>query len=217
MSGSIARRIRTRAAALVAVTGSAAILANADTFYVNGSCGNDDWTGTSSVCSAPNGPKLTIQAGMDASVNGDTIMVADGTYTGAGNKNLDFGGRLITLRSENGPTACINECENDGRGFYFHNGESADAVLEGFTIRNGNVGDEQGGGILCESASPTLLNCVLTRNQSREGGGLFSSGGSPTISNCTKYPNMGGRAGRSHRGGHDAGRRGHDLRQRLMR
>ena len=87
MSGSNARRMRTWAAALLAVTAAATMQANADTFYVNGSCGDDAWTGTSSVCSAPNGPKLTIQAGIEASVNGDTVTVSDGTYAGDGNNH----------------------------------------------------------------------------------------------------------------------------------
>ena len=49
MSGSNARRIRTWAATLVAVTGTGTMQANADTLYVNGSCGSDAWTGTSSA------------------------------------------------------------------------------------------------------------------------------------------------------------------------
>ena len=52
MSGPIAR---TWAATLVAVTGAATIQANADTFYVNDSCGNDAWSGASSGCSAESG------------------------------------------------------------------------------------------------------------------------------------------------------------------
>ncbi len=44
----------------------------------------------------------TIQAAMAATVNGDTVLVADGTYTGPGNMNTWFGMRAITVRSENG-------------------------------------------------------------------------------------------------------------------
>ena len=45
MSERNARRMRSWAATLVAVTGAATMQANADTFYVNGSCGDDSWTG----------------------------------------------------------------------------------------------------------------------------------------------------------------------------
>ena len=53
----------------------------------------------------------TIQAGMDAAMNGDEVVVADGIYTGDGNRDLDFGGKLITVRSANGPDNCIIDCE----------------------------------------------------------------------------------------------------------
>ncbi len=45
----------------------------------------------------------TIQAGIDAAILGDTVLVADGTYTGDGNRDIDFGGKGIVLKSENGP------------------------------------------------------------------------------------------------------------------
>lgn len=61
------------------------------------------------------GDYATIQAAVDAAVNGDVVEIADGVYTGAGNKNLDFGGKAITVRSAAGdPTFCIIDCEDGG-------------------------------------------------------------------------------------------------------
>ena len=70
-------------------------------------------------------PFDTIQEGIDAAVNGDTAIVLDGVYTGTGNRDLDFLGKAITLRSANGPAHCIIDCESgpgeEGhRGFYFN-------------------------------------------------------------------------------------------------
>ena len=84
------------------------------------------------------------------------IIVRDGAYTGAGNKNLDFAGKAITLRSENGAASCTIDCEGSGRGFSFTAGETSATVVEGFAIINGNVAD--GGGMYCENASPTVLD-----------------------------------------------------------
>lgn len=82
----------------------------------------------------------TIQAAIDAASNGDTVRVARGTYRGAGNKDLDFRGKAITLESEDGPAYTIIDCEGIGRAFYFHSGESSLSVVNGFTIKNGSPG-----------------------------------------------------------------------------
>lgn len=130
----------------------------------------------------------TIQSAIDAAVPGDTVIVSDGVYTGVGNKNLDFKGKSILVTSMNGPAACIIDCEKNGRAFYFHNNENAQAVVSGFTIKNGLVSGQWpdgGGAIACHSASPLIEGCLFIQNKSYEpGGAIFLSGSSAVIRKC---------------------------------
>lgn len=57
----------------------------------------------------------TIQAGMDAAANGDTVLVAPGTYTGDGNRDLLFPSKGLVVQSESGPRASIIDCEGSRR------------------------------------------------------------------------------------------------------
>jgi len=128
----------------------------------------------------------TIQAAIDDAWDGDVIWVADGTYSGEGNTDIDFTGKAITVRSENGPADCIIDCQLRGRGFDFHNGEGKDSVLDGFTIKSGFAG-RFGGGIKCTASSPTITNCIITGSLAEEcGGGMYNCYSSnPIVSNCT--------------------------------
>jgi len=128
---------------------------------------------TITVCWDGSGDYLTIQEGINAAVDGDTVLVLDGTYTGPGNRDLDFGGKAITVRSENGPDNCIIDCEgrqaDPHRGFFFYSGETTAAVVDGFTIQNGYARSEGecgtiGGGILCMFSNPTIANCTIIGN-----------------------------------------------------
>jgi len=98
---------------------------------------------------------------------------------------LDFGGRAITVKSVGGADKCIIDCENSGRGFYFHSGETSSSVVEGFTIKNGNVGGGEGGGVYCYQSSPTFNNCNISNNRAYYGGGVYCyPNSSPTFNNC---------------------------------
>ena len=135
----------------------------------------------------------TIQDAIDDASDGATIEVADGEYTGEGNVNIDFNGKAITLKSENGPENCIIDCQNTTRGINFHNGEDSNTVLDGFTITNGLVGD-YGGGIRCTASSPKIINCIIKDNSAEEYGGAMSNSynSNPVIINCTFINNSAG-------------------------
>lgn len=135
----------------------------------------------------------TIQAGIDAAVDGDTVLVADGTYTGDGNRDIEFKGKAITVASENGAETCIIDCqgteEENHRGFRFNNREEKDSIVSGFTIKNGSA--EYGGAIACDFSSPTISDCILYRNTSRSHSGGIDCYyyAYATISNCTFIQN----------------------------
>jgi parallel beta-helix repeat protein len=157
------------------------------------------------ICSAPlkariinvPGDSTTIQAGINGCVDGDTVLVADGTYTGEGNCDIDFMGLAIVVMSENGPDVTIIDCEGSvgepHRGFYFHSEEDSSSVLQGFTITNGHV-SYTGGGICCVNSSPTITGNTISGNTAvRSGGGIFLQSSSPTIFKNFIYENRAGR------------------------
>lgn len=138
------------------------------------------------------GNQPTIQSLIDAVENGDTVVVPPGAYFGDGNRDLDFKGKAITVRSidPNDPdvvAATIIVCQGTEavphRGFHFHNNEDANSVLNGLTIHNGY--ESSGGAIYCDNSSPTIINCVLVGNSADWGGGMYCLNCSPTVVNCT--------------------------------
>jgi hypothetical protein len=116
----------------------------------------------------------TIQAAINAAENNDVIIIADGVYTGPGNREIHFLGKAITVQSANGPSSCVVDCNFAGTGFYFDNNETSASALEGIAIRN--IYDNA---ISTVNSSPTISNCVIT-----EYAGISCSGGSPSIIGC---------------------------------
>jgi hypothetical protein len=135
----------------------------------------------------------TIQAAIDAAINDDTVLVADGIYTGIGNRELNFGGRAITVRSSGGASQCIIDIQGSvsthRRGFIFNSGETGASILEGFTIRNGYA--VTGGAVLIENnSSPLIRDCIFHENTARPtenwsgGGAVHIASGGATFINC---------------------------------
>lgn len=175
------------------------------TYYVNGTCGDDAWAGTDPNCVAPNGPFATIQAGIDAATHGDTVIVADGVYTGPGNWELDFLGKAITLKSENGPNNCRIHAHDDVNDTphpiaKFVSGEDPNTVVEGINFSNGRfdqpVAGFQAGGLTCVGTSPTIRNCKFTGNArtfepTSRAGAVFCSSANPLLEDCVFQQNLG--------------------------
>jgi len=146
----------------------------------------------------------TIQAAINDANNSDIIELQPGTYIGDGNRDIDFLGKAIIIRSENGPESCIIDCKDYSgglpeahRGFHFYSSEDANSVLDGLTITNGLAWFEHGGGILCENSSPTIRNCIITGNSADvrmiacgSGGGMANFNSNPSIINCKFIENV---------------------------
>jgi len=134
----------------------------------------------------PYGP-ITIQEAIDSSSPGDIIELADGVFTGDGNRDIDFHGKAITVRSQSGdPTTCIIDCEGSDlenhRAFHFRHGEESDSIIEGLTMRNGY--HPLSGGIYGELyCTPTIRDCRFINNHSNDGAGICIED-EATIENC---------------------------------
>ena len=110
----------------------------------------------------------TIQAAIDDANNGDTVLVTPGTYTGEGNRDIEFKGKAITVKSEDGPETCIIDCQGTydepHRGFYFHEIEDSNSIVQGFTVTHGYTGPDDGGAFYCKESSPIIKDCIILGN-----------------------------------------------------
>jgi hypothetical protein len=136
----------------------------------------------------------TIQAAIDAAQPGDRVLVADGTYSGLGNVDLDLAGKSLIIQSVNGPDFCtIDGVFNPGsNAFLLVSGEDVLTRIEGFTITNftTSAGDE--GAIRLVGSSPIIEDCRFINCSTANESGVTTPGSAivlidstPQITDCT--------------------------------
>lgn len=134
----------------------------------------------------PSAKYPTIQAAIDQAQPKDDIEVAPGTYY----ENIDFHGKAVRLYGRGGASATTIDGGGNGSVVTCANGETADTVLEGFTITGGSA--QYGGGMYNHGSSPTVTDCTFSGNWAIDGGGMGNQGSSTTtVTNCMFSDNYG--------------------------
>ncbi len=153
----------------------------------------------SAIINVPAG-QPTIQAGIDAASASDTVIVASGTYTGAGNRRIDFGIKNIVLQSLSGPEATIIDCEGtelDPQYAFLINGQQDSTnIIDGFTITGCWDSTWSQAAVTVHNSTLYMRNCFLDSNV---GGAIYVNGGSPDadfliLEDCRITNNKGGAA-----------------------
>ncbi len=166
----------------------------------------------------------TIQAGIDAAQESDILLLADGLFTGEGNRNITFRDKSIAIRSEHGSSGCIIDCELLGSGFVFDPYDCISASIEGITITHAiaergagfyfgfnagvielidlvitdNTASMDGGAIYCDSfADVHLTDCILSDNVAESAGGAVFTAPEAvfTVEHCTIANNQAAEGG----------------------
>lgn len=140
------------------------------------------------------GEYTSIQSTVSAANDGDTVLLADGTFRGRGNRDIQYLGKAITIQSLSGNAeACIIDVEGEEnsiaeRGFVFVNNETSSSILQNVTIIHGSADapcpECEGGGVYAYYSSPIIRNVIFRDNYAATGAAISCTGASPLIENC---------------------------------
>ncbi|MCK5509273.1 MAG: right-handed parallel beta-helix repeat-containing protein [Desulfobacterales bacterium] len=119
----------------------------------------------------------TIQAAISVSTNGDTVVVAPGSYSGP----IFLGDKTITVRSESGPNVTTIEGILDIAG--------GSTTIEGFKLTYGPCQSTGGHGSIWGGSSPTFINSQIINGCAGVGGGYAIRNSSATFIDCEFFEN----------------------------
>jgi hypothetical protein len=124
----------------------------------------------------------TIKSAVDASQDGDTVLVAPGTYYEA---SIGVNDHTVHIKSSDGPYVTVVDGGSGWTVFYFSGWDANDSTLEGFTITNSGNPDKNGGGVSCSDCGVVIHKNIITGNQCLKSGGygagIDCSNASPII------------------------------------
>jgi len=135
----------------------------------------------------------TIQAGIDAVPEGDTILISGGTYTGPGNVDLTFNGKNLVVMTRGGFQNVTIDCngtpEDPHVAFIFDNNETSASKIIGLRIINAYRPGFSGACTFLHG-SATLSDCIIENNQIS--GIIFTNWSTPgVVHNCEIRNNTG--------------------------
>jgi hypothetical protein len=112
-----------------------------------------------------------IKEAVAAALEGDTVLVAEGTYSGAANTAIEPDGKNVVLVSESG--ALVTTIDGGGIEYVirYNDSEDSTSVLSGFTIANGYR--NSGGGVSIYRSSPVIKDCIFLGNDADYGGAVY--------------------------------------------
>ena len=132
---------------------------NTDSMVIHVATTGSDSTGDGSEAN----PFATIQTAIDSASDGDTVLVAAGTYNESINyngKNIIVGSLYLTTQDTSYISSTIIGGDSSGSIVLFESFEDSTAVLNGFTFQNiiFNSGDELQTIININESSPKIIN-----------------------------------------------------------
>ncbi len=140
-------------------------------------------------------PFRDIQTALNVATNYSVILVKPGTYSGASNRNLSFGGKRLVLVSEKGWEATMIHAGSSSNQIFSFTSTNEDyrAQVVGFSIQFS--GTTAPPGATCTGGSaPTFVNCEF---RACNAGAVGVTNSSPVFVNCRFRGNSTATAGKN--------------------